>query len=120
MHCCLVLCLAISLTLASEEVIEDNIDAITKELFIEIEKRLKDDPDILDALADDLISSLSQECQKNRANNTIINVKESLENGATFIGTPEIISLDDCQSQCCDSDDCDTAVYKSRVRTKGW
>ena len=111
----LLLILAISSGFALEEVNEENLGQLTKELFIEIEKRLKDDPDILDALTDDLISSLSQDCRENRKNNTIIDVKDSLENGAEFLGTPDIINLDDCLAKCCDSEECNTAVFKRRV-----
>ena len=101
------LCCLINIVYTREDV-DESIAQLTDQIIYELQKRLHEDPDQVDGLAD-------EQCRRQINNNTIIKADASIENGANFLDIPNVVSFDDCFSQCCNTDDCDTAVYKFRV-----
>ena len=104
---------------AVEELDEESVAHLTDDLLHEIEKRLRDDPSMLDALMEKsggLLDMLGSECTHSVTNNTIIETEKSIENGAIFLLTPDVTSFTDCLNICCDTENCNTAIFKDRVR----
>ena len=94
---------------------EDATSLLTKRLWTQIRKRLKD-YGYSDSDLDDLDKELDgEQCTYNFQNGTIIRTHDSIEAGATFINSQIGISREECTSECCSVDNCNIAVFKEKV-----
>ena len=97
---------------------EDFASILGDDLFLELEKRLMDYSDINQQ------HSSNTKCTFATENNLIIKTKISLDQGAIFIDSPvfgddEINPRLSCRERCCETEDCNLAVFKEKVCIKG-
>lgn len=102
---------------ADKEYPEDFASLLDDKILHELEKRLMD-------YDDDNKNSRSGEsnarCKFATELNLIIKTKVSLDQGAVFIDSPvidedEINPRSACEERCCDTKDCNLAVFKEKV-----
>lgn len=108
------LCLFTIAMCTKERVSDQNLEQITNQLFHEIEKRLQ----AFDSSSNEHQRDDSSECISTNSINTtdtIIKTKESLAAGAVFLDSPDSTSGIKCFKECCNNDDCNLAVFKSKV-----
>ena len=97
-----------------KEYSEDFASFLNDDLIHELEKRLMDYDDINQE------SQSNSQCTFALETNLIIKTKVSLDQGAIFIDSP--VFNDDttnprsaCQERCCQTEDCNLAVFKEKV-----
>ena len=86
------------------------VDKLTQKLWLEIQKRLQDFDDKDDGLD-------TEQCKFQSKDGMIIRTKDSLDAGANFLSSPTVTSREECEEECCESDDCNLAVFKAKVST---
>ena len=103
---------------ADKEYAEDFASLLDGKLLHELEKRLMDYSDDDD---NSRRNPSNSQCKFVSEQNLIIKTKVSLEQGAIFIDSPDI--GDDeinpraaCEERCCETEDCNLAVFKEKVR----
>ncbi len=98
----------------SKEYPEEYSSLLTDKLLHELEKRLMDYSDS-DEQGNELYSNSRSDCTFDVGSDTIIKTKVSLEQGAEFLDSPSASSQEECKSLCCQTDDCNLAVFKEKV-----
>ena len=97
-----------------KEYSEDFASILNDDLIHELEKRLMDYDDINQE------SQSNSQCTFALETNLIIKTKVSLDQGAIFIDSP-VFNDDEtnprlaCQERCCQTEDCNLAVFKEKV-----
>ena len=105
--------------LGDKEYSEDFASFLNDELIHELEKRLKDYDDINHE------SRPNSQCTFALETDLIIKTKVSLDQGAIFIDSP-VFDDDEtnprlaCQERCCQTEDCNLAVFKEKVVHKAY
>ena len=108
------LCVLIFGSVAEKERLEDGYseESLADRLISVIEKRLQD----YDRELAVKTPQTSHRCEFKDEPNTIIKTHESLEAGAHFIENIDTISTkEECEQHCCESENCNLAVFKEKV-----
>jgi hypothetical protein len=94
---------------------QDATSRLTKKLWTQIKKRLKD-YGYSDSELNGLDTELNDEsCIYDLLNGTIIRTHDSVDGGATFINSQIGNSREDCMEECCAISNCNVAVFKEKV-----
>ena len=95
---------------ATKEVVPDDIESLTRRIWLAIEKRLEKH-----AGDEYKLSTLDELDNFSTRNSTIIKAEESLKDGAVFLNFSLVDSQQACQLNCIKNPDCNMAVFKDSV-----
>lgn len=90
---------------------DGDVNRLTEKLWLEIQKRLQDYDDKSDGLDS---NEHDDRCSFNVQDGKIIRTQDSLNSGATFLNSPTVGSRSECQAECCDTNECNLAVFKAK------